>query len=138
MPADTFLDTNVLVYAYDRADPEKQRRAQAVIGGMQADRLALSSQVLSEFYVTVTQKLAEPLGRPDAAAAVRALADLHVVPVDAPLVIQATDVQQRWQLSYWDALILAAAATAGCDRLLSEDLGHGSTLGGVRVENPFA
>ncbi|MGE4425889.1 MAG: PIN domain-containing protein [Solirubrobacteraceae bacterium] len=137
MSARTFLDTNVLVYAYDTAEPRKQRIAQELLAAAPAESLVISSQVLSEFYVTVTRKLPEPLSLPDASAAVRQLSTLHVVPVDGELVVTATEFQQRWQTSYWDALILAAASGARSAVLLSEDLADGATLAGVTIENPF-
>jgi predicted nucleic acid-binding protein len=117
MSADkAFLDTNVLVYAFDRDEPAKCERAQAVLASAKPGALTVSAQVLGEFYVTVTRKLARPLEE---------------------LVGAAVRVSRSAQLSYWDALIVAAAQAAGCPLLLSEDLGDGQTIGTVRVENPF-
>lgn len=132
-----FLDTNVLVYLYDRAEDHKRSRARAVLADESAS-LVLSSQVLGEFFVVVTRKLASPLSVPDAIAAVRSLADLSVVPIDAELVLAAASTVERHQLSYWDALIIEAAAASGCTELVTEDLDDGSTLRGITVVNPFA
>lgn len=136
MPGRAFIDTNVLVYAVDDADPAKRDRAREVLGDS-ADQLVLSAQVLSEFYVVVTRKLADPLGEEEAADAVRSLARLPVVVADAELVMAAVALSRQAQISFWDAQIVAAAAVAGCDRVMTEDLSHGAELSSVRVENPF-
>lgn len=134
----TFLDTNVLVYAFDTAEPAKQARAQEVLRGTDPESLVLSTQVLSEFFVVVTRKLATPLPPGDAAAAVRNLSALQVVTTDAALVQEAIELCEVHQLSYWDSLIVAAARRAGCGQLLSEDLQHGARLADLQVVNPFA
>ncbi|HET8928239.1 MAG TPA: PIN domain-containing protein [Microbacterium sp.] len=129
-----FLDTDVLVYAFDRSDDRKRRLAIEVI---ERAPFVVSAQVLGEFYVTVTRKLAVPLPADDAARAVGRLSALAVVPTDAALVAAAVETVRAHQVSYWDALIIEAAAVAGCDVLLSEDLADGSVMRGVRIENPF-
>ncbi len=130
-----FVDTNVLVYAFDRRDERKRMRALELIQG--GSRLVLSSQVLGEFYVTVTRKLATPMPEAEAAEVVERLCALPVVPVDARLAEAAIATSRARRLSYWDAMIVEAAAVAGCEVLLTEDLSHGTVLRGVRVENPF-
>jgi predicted nucleic acid-binding protein len=138
MSADkTFLDTNVLVHAFDHDEPAKRERARDVLASAKPDTLAVSAQVLGEFYVTVTRKLARPLGEASAAEALEWLGLLHVVALDVPLVRAAVRVSRSAQLFYWDGLIVAAAEAAGCRLLLSEDLSDGQTIGTVRVENPF-
>lgn len=108
----TFLDTNVIVYAFDRSEPEKQARARSILASP-PDPLAVSSQVLSEFYAVVTRKLRPPLSTREALAAAGHLARLAaVVPVDA-------------------------APWAGCAIVLSGDLTDGQTVGGVTISNPF-
>jgi predicted nucleic acid-binding protein len=97
----------------------------------------VSTQVLQEFYVTVTRKLRVPLAEERAAAAARGLASLAVVGIDKPLVLAAMDTSRHARLSLWDALIIEAARDAGCERVLTEDLSHGQVIRGVRVENPF-
>ncbi|PZS10785.1 MAG: PIN domain nuclease [Acidimicrobiales bacterium] len=99
--------------------------------------LVLSTQVLQEFYVTATRKLPNPLPLAQAADAVQDFAGFPVVPSDARLVLAAVEISRSAQLSLWDALLIEAARTAGCDRILTEDLNHGATIGGVRIENPF-
>lgn len=133
-----FLDTNVLVYQYDARYPAKRLRADQVLRGFAAGHTVISSQVLGEFYWTVTRKLPDPLPAADAADAVERLAAGTVVPITAPLVADAITIGERWQVAYWDALILAAARAGGCDRVLTEDMSHGAELAGVRIDNPFA
>lgn len=134
----SFVDTNVLVYAYDRGEPEKQKVALALLEAGDADSFVISSQVLGEFFTVVTRKLATPLHHDEAASAVLALSDLAVVPVDASLVREALDLLAGEQVSYWDALIVVAARRGGCVRILTEDLRTGGTVSGIRIENPFA
>ncbi len=132
-----FVDTNVWVYAVDDGEPEKQARARQILDPNGATDLVVSAQVLGEFYVTVTRKLAETLADLDAVALVDRMRQLPVVPIDANLVTAAIGNARRWQLSYWDALILTAADAAGCEVVLSEDLDDGQAYGSVRVEDPF-
>lgn len=137
MSASTFLDTNVLVYLFDHDEQAKQQRAREILESAEPGELALSTQVLGELYVTVTRKLARPLDAARAAQAVDWLGLLSVVSVDTTLVKSAIHASRSSQLSYWDGLIVAAAARAGCERLLTEDLNDGQEIGPVRVENPF-
>jgi predicted nucleic acid-binding protein len=131
-----FLDTNVVVYAHDHGAPHKRRRAIELLRSGDDD-FVISTQVLSEFYWVVTRKLAPPLDGSEALLATRLLASLPVVTVDRDLVLSAVDTVHDHRLGLWDALIIEAAARGGCDRLLTEDLGHGDVIRGVRVVNPF-
>jgi predicted nucleic acid-binding protein len=132
------VDTNVLVYAVDEDEPEKRDVARELLGAAQPGELALSAQVLGEFYVTVTRKLARPVAETEAAKLLRWLELLPVVAIDAALVKHGAEVSRSAQLSYWDGLVVAAAVRADCRRLLSEDLNDGQVIATVRVENPFA
>ena len=132
-----FVDTNVLVYLHDRNEETKREQAQTLFLNNDLD-LIISSQVLSEFYVTVTRKIRQPLNAAKAKAAVETLAELEVVPVTRNLNVDAVEVSQQHQVSYWDALIIEAASRAGADQLLTEDLNAGSTIRGVTIVNPFA
>jgi predicted nucleic acid-binding protein len=134
----TFLDTNILVYAVDDGEPEKRDLARAALSSAEYGELVLSTQILGEFYVTVTRKLAEPLSEDQATEALDWLALLPTVGIDAALAKQAVRICRSAQLSYWDGLVVAAAARGGCRRLLSEDLNDGQEIESVRVENPFA
>jgi predicted nucleic acid-binding protein len=134
----SFFDTNVLVYLFDSAEPEKKARAQDVLEReVAAGRAALSTQVLQEFYVNVTRKLASPLPSEVAEARVRDLSRLLVVRVGAPLILAAIVRSRSAGFSFWDALIVEAALAGNADRLLTEDLQHGQEIEGLRVENPF-
>ena len=133
-----FVDTNVWVYAVDAADPAKRQRALEVTAPAPGRDLVVSTQVLTEFFAVVTRKLVVPLSAEDAEPLVHQLALLPVVAIDSSLVASAISGSREWQLSIWDALILRAAETAGCGRVLSEDLAAGRTYGSVVVENPFA
>lgn len=137
-PVTAFVDTNVLVYAYDRDEPAKRDVAIELLEELgESDDIVLSTQVLQEFFVTVTRKLARPLAPAEALEALRAWAELPTVQVDSALVLAAAETSRIASVSFWDALILEAAICHGCERLLSEDLQHGFELRGVRVHNPF-
>ena len=139
MSGRTFLDTNVLVYAYDRTDPAKQATASGLIERhLRADTGCISVQVLGEFYVTVTRKIPRPLALSAAAAAVAAFGPLRTVEQTRTMVCEAMALSARDQLSYWDALIVAAAERAGCETILSEDLQPGQSYQNIPVVNPFA
>lgn len=130
-----FLDTNVVVYCHDDSAPEKRARSAEILEG--DDQLVVSTQVLQEFYVTVTRKLSRALSETDAERAVQDLAALTVVRIDTALVLAAVATSRRHRMSLWDALILQAALAGGCRKVLTEDLQDGFELGSVRVENPF-
>lgn len=134
------VDSNVLVYAYDLHEPEKQRRAIDVLEGLQPTRLArLSTQVLGEFFRVATRKLSAPLTMPEAAARVERFARAWVVLSITPSVaIQAAHGAVRHQLPYWDAQLWATAKLNQIPGVLSEDFEDGRTLEGVTFRNPFA
>ena len=134
-----FVDTNVLIYAHDRSAGPKHQRAKALIQELwNSGGGCLSIQVLQEFYVNVTCKVAQPL-TPESAAQI--IGDLSVWSVHRPSVddvLYAIRLQSRFQLSFWDAMILHSAAALDCRVLWSEDLKPGRSAAGVVVENPFA
>ena len=133
-----FVDTNVLVYARDLAVPHKQERAHEWMSALWASRLGRTSvQVLNEYYVTVTRKLSPALPAEHAREDVRDLRAWIPVPVSAGLMESAFEAEDRFSLSYWDSLIVAAAQAAGCEYLLTEDLQDGQRLHGVTVVDPF-
>lgn len=131
-----FLDTNVIVYAFDGAEPAKQRVAIEILEA--GDRLVVSTQVLLETWWVLTRKLETPLDDDSASKVIEELSALPVVATDPELVRRAIDTGRRFQVAVWDALIIEAARTAGCRRVLSEDLNSGQDFDGVMVENPFA
>jgi predicted nucleic acid-binding protein len=138
MSADkVFFDTNVLVYLFDRHTARKQRRAQELLTEF-ASSLVLSTQVLQEFYVTATRKLAQPLSAADAEQQIEYFCAFDVVSTDPALVRRGIALARTDRVSLWDALIIEAARTRDCARLMTEDLQHGRAFGRLRVENPFA
>jgi predicted nucleic acid-binding protein len=138
MASRTFVDTNVLVYLFDSDSPDKQSRARdALQQALERGAVVISTQVLQEFFVTVTRKLARPLPAGEAEAALRGLTALSVVQVDPDLILAAAVSSRRDRISFWDALILAAASAAGCEQVLSEDLQHGRSFGSLRIANPL-
>lgn len=139
MSGRTFVDTNVLVYLYDRDEPDKRRKAWEVFDALvQRGDVVLSTQVLQEFYVTVTRRLATPIPPADALDIVRRLAEFQIVPADSERVVDAIEFSQRHEVSLWDALIIGAALQSGSEVLLTEDLHAGWVIGELRVESPFA
>ena len=131
-----FVDTNVVVYAFDSGDPEKQRIAIGVLES--ARRLVVSTQVLLETWWVLTRRLERPLSEDVAAEVIDKLSRLPVVTTDTELVGRAIATSRRFGLAVWDALIVEAARSSGCDRVLTEDLQAGQEFDGVVVENPFA
>jgi len=134
----TFVDTNVLIYAHDIDAGTKRETARAVLHELWDGRVGvLSTQVLQEFYVNVTRKIANPLPR----ASARAVVDSYTIwCVDTtPAEISAAfGIEDAAGIGFWDALIVAAARKAGAERILSEDLNPGQMIAGVRIVNPFA
>ena len=133
-----FLDSNVLVYAVSRNEPEKQEKARALIErGFAEGCFAISTQVLLEVYVNVTQKAKIQLPPGEAFEYVKAFTEWRVVEMSQSLVLAALGLAKQMQISTWDAAILEAAREAGCARVLTEDLTSGREYGGITVENPF-
>jgi predicted nucleic acid-binding protein len=133
-----FVDTNVLLYAISSAPTEraKAERAAALLNEMD---LALSVQVLQEFYVQATrQRPGASISHELAAAFIATLQRFPIQETTLPLVHAACAARARWQISYWDAAIVEAARALGCGTLYSEDLQSGQEFAGVRIENPFA
>jgi len=138
LDAAIFVDTNVLVYRLDTSEATKRSVADRWVKEIWRRRTGrLSTQVLNEFYVTVTGKLSPGLDHASARRYVESLLTWHPIPVDAQLVEAGFAVLERHRLSWWDSLIVAAAQRAGCRYLLSEDLQAGQRFGTVEVVNPF-
>jgi len=138
LQVDFFIDTNILVYAFDRsAGPKHTTAAQLIRECWENETGRISIQVLQEFIVNVTRKIAAPLDHQTTRQIVSDLAQWRVHSPDVVDLIQALDFQERYQLSFWDAMVLQSAARLGCGQLLSEDLNHGQLYGEVLVVNPF-
>ncbi len=133
-----FVDTNILIYAHDRDAGERHRLAADVIGALWSERSGVvSSQVLQEFYVNVTKKLRRPLPRAKAREIIEDFQAWHYQLIGPDEILTASRIEERYRLTFWDALILAAASRAGAGKVLSEDFTHGQVLAGILVENPL-
>ncbi len=133
-----FLDTNVLVYLFDADNPTRRDQAAALLARQQDDLdLVVSTQVLQEFYVAATRKLARPLSPEAAERAVRDLAALCAVTVDSDLVLQAIGLVRAGGFSFWDALIVRAAQRAGAEVLFTQDMQAGRRIDNLLIQNPF-
>ena len=137
-PQREFVDANVLVYAFDSSAGRKQHEAQLLLGRLwEGGTGCLSIQVLQEFFVTVTKKVAKPLPVEDATARIRELTRWKVFAPTAEDVVTAIGLHTQAKIGFWDAMIVLAAAESGCDVLWTEDLNDGQLLRGVRIRNPF-
>lgn len=133
-----FVDTNVVVYAYDATAGARHEAARAVLLDLWRSGAGLvSTQVLQELYVTLTRKIPRPVEPALAREIVEDMATWDVVVNDAGTILQAIDIAAREKLSFWDALVVAAAARGGAGLLLSEDLSDGRIIEGVTVRDPF-
>lgn len=135
----SFLDTNILLYFVDEAEPEEKARAKEVVEReTQAGTMLLSTQVLQEFYNNATRKLQEPLDAEAAERSVKRFIEIStVVQVDIAVILAAISRTKTMSVSFWDALIVEAAHKGGADKLLTEDLQDGQIVDGLQIENPF-
>ena len=136
MTVDCFLDTNIIVYAAAGTGVDEPKR-EAALQLLESERFGLSAQILQEFYVTVTRKLAVPLTPVVALEWIDQLAVFPNLPVDLAVVRNAAEISERFRISYWDGAVVAAAQALGASTLYSEDLNHQQVYGGVRAVNPF-
>ena len=133
-----FVDTNILLYAHDNSAGTKRDQARALLEQLWESRQGcLSVQVLQEFFVNATRKIARPLSAETAKEIVADLSHWHMHVPAADDVLDAIGIHQRAGISFWDSMIVRSAAEMGCDVLYSEDLNPGQDYSGVRVENPF-
>ncbi|HUK25319.1 MAG TPA: PIN domain-containing protein [Terriglobales bacterium] len=134
----SFVDTNVLIYAHDVDAGAKHDVAKIVLRELWSQRTGvLSVQVLQEFYVNVTGKIATPLGKDEARLLVNSYS-IWCTETTPAEIATAFRIEDEARIGFWDALIVASAAKCGALRILSEDLNAGQKIAGIRVENPFA
>lgn len=132
-----FIDTNILLYSISR-DPAEASKRDIAIALLEADDIALSVQVLQEFYVQATRATRlDALVHEIAAGLIRTWLRFKVQEITLPVMIGALEIKATYGLSYWDAAIVAAARALGCRELLSEDMSHGREVEGVTIRNPF-
>ena len=131
-----FLDTNILLYALDQNDKDKQKKARKVVKhASEQNTSVISTQILQEFYIASTSKLGvEPLL---AKSIVHSFENMEVVQIDPYLIGEAIDTSILNKISFWDSLVVVAAEGAKCETLYTEDLNAGQIIRGVKIENPF-
>lgn len=136
--AKTFLDTNIIVYAYDRSAGSKREIAKEIMVDLwNSGKGLLSTQVLQEFFVIATNKIGKPLDRGIAREILYDLLRWDVVVNDGEAILSAIDIQLKYGFSFWDSMIISSAQAGGASLLLSEDITDGQTIAGVTVKNPF-
>ncbi len=139
MPEDkAFIDTNIIIYAYDVTAGKKHQTARIIISDLWDSGLGvISTQVLQEFFVNVVQKIPKPLDIPQAKEIVRDFLKWHVVVNTGDSILDAIDISLRYGYSFWDSMIIEAAIKGGATVLISEDLQDGQVVSGVTIKNPF-
>jgi predicted nucleic acid-binding protein len=134
-----FVDTNVLVYAHDAGAGDRHHLATRLVRDLwESRRGVVSTQVLQEMWVNLRKKAARPVSRDEALALIEDYGRWQVVVNTTASVVEAIRLEERFGLSFWDALIVQAAQSAGVEVLYSEDLSNGQVYGSVRVVDPFA
>lgn len=134
-----FVDTNVLVYAHDADAGRRHDVAKSLVADLwETRRAVISTQVLQEFYVNATRKIPSPLPRATARRIVNTYAVWQTELIDPLDLHRASELEERHKLSFWDALIVAAALKGGASTILTEDMSAGRTISGIRIDNPFA
>jgi predicted nucleic acid-binding protein len=136
MATDVFIDTNVLLYAVSTAEEERAER-QAARRILEADNWGLSVQVLQEFYVNATGKLAQTLSEAETLHFLAHVMRRPVVDLTPDLFLRAIELKNRYRIGYWDAAVVGAALTLGCHTLYTQDLNHGQDYDGLCAVDPF-
>ena len=136
MTSKIFIDTNILVYALDKADPEKQEIARELLRKTESDRLGvISTQVLQEYYVIATRKL--KVDPELTKRIISSLSKLEVVVIGQPIIEKAIDISISNKISFWDALIVSSAIAARCRIIWTADLSHGQSINKIKIVSPF-
>lgn len=134
-----FVDTNILIYAYDLDAGAKHNVASEIVRNLWLSRRGvISTQILQEFYVTVTKKISSPLTPSRARGVIKTYESWHLQINDLGTIMLGSELQERYTLSFWDGMVLAAARQAGARVLLTEDLNSGQVVEGIEINNPFA
>jgi predicted nucleic acid-binding protein len=138
MKGSVFVDTNILIYAHDLDAGSKHAVAASLITELWESRSGvLSTQVLQEFYVNITRKITKPLSAAQARGVIGNYLAWHVEHNDPETIMLASAIEERYLLSFWDSLIVAAASSARVEKILTEDLQNGQIIEGILIENPF-
>lgn len=135
----SLVDTNVFLYALDEGQDSRHETAARVLEDLWESRQGVvSTQVLEAVYVNLTRKVRKPMTRPRARAIVERYATWPVHQITPEDILNASELEQRHTLAFWDALLVVAAQRLGAARILSEDMQSGRSFGAVRIENPFS
>jgi predicted nucleic acid-binding protein len=138
MKGRAFVDANILIYAHDLDAGRRNKISVKILRDLWENRTGIiSTQVLQEFYVNVTRKIPNPLSKSQARGIIESYLVWPVELNDAQTVLAASEIEERHRLSFWDALIIAAACQAKAEKILTEDLNHGQKIEGILIENPF-
>ena len=133
-----FVDTNILVYAFDRLEGQKHELAARLLETLWKSRTGvLSTQVLQEFHVAITRQKKRGISLKQSQEIINSFSYWPIYTPRANDIVQAIDLQERYQLSFWDSLILQSAISSKCKKVYSEDLSHGQVIEGVQIVNPF-
>jgi predicted nucleic acid-binding protein len=133
-----FLDANILIYAHDRDAGEKHAIALEIVKDLWEKREGvLSNQILQELYVGLTKKILKTIARSEARELLRAYICWSIKEITPLSIIRATEIEEKYGISFWDALVIVAAYEAKCEKILTEDLNSGQVIEGVLIENPF-
>ena len=133
-----FLDTNILIYAHDLDAGDKHDVAAKIIYQLwESKNGVLSTQVLQEFYVTLTKKMPRPLNKVATRKILKEYFSWQMVINDLQIIFQASEIEEDYKISFWDALIVSAAYSKNVATILTEDLNHGQYIEGIFIQNPF-
>lgn len=133
-----FIDTNILVYAYDASAGEKHKKALEIMENLwDSGNGIISSQVLQEFFVNVTKKISKPLNVIATKEIVKDLLKWKTVIINGEIILEAIDIHIQQKLSFWDSMIIVSAIGGGADTILSEDLSDKQVIRGITIKNPF-
>jgi predicted nucleic acid-binding protein len=139
MKGKIFVDTNIIIYAYDLDSGPKHDIAKTVIENLWEEKSGIiSTQVLQEFYVNITRKIATPLPPAQARGVIENYLVWHVELNGPETILLASEIEERYNLSFWDSMIVAAARNAEAEKILTEDLNPGQIVEGILIENPFS
>jgi len=138
MGAKIFVDTNILVYAYDLDAGIKYETANKTIAELWETQSAIiSTQVLQEFYIILTKKIPKPLSANSVRGIISSYLAWEIVANDPKLILQASEIEESYKITFWDALIVAAAFSGNANTIFTEDLNHGQYIEGILINNPF-
>ncbi len=133
-----FIDSNIIVYAHDHSEKKKYNISKKLIlNGIMDENIVISTQVLSEFFVTVTKKIKKKLPVKTARKEINLLKSLQIIEIDIDLILLAIDISQKYKLSYWDSLIISAAKRSGATVIYTEDMNPGQIIESIKIINPF-